>query len=478
MLLPKHQSRQFRRSIEKKIPKIIRIQEADERKAYNKIINLLKDILSEEILEQIAKKVGFQKRKRTLTPSAIISVLLLGCSNSSEEFPVSALDSMCLYLKKWFNIQISKQALQKKINTKEACLFSKEVMTIVMKHELNNVISNAFKKNKKKERLFFRILIQDSTIISLPETLSRIFRGCGGSASKAAVKCDYIIDQSNHLVLYMKCVSGRVPDSALSGDIFNLVKENDLIIRDLGYFNLANFSKIIAKKAYFISRMSKGVLTYLNKDDENPLNLIEHLEKLGVKNKGIDINLYIGKKERLLVRLIGIKVPPEVVERRKQQHKQARRREEPSESLIEWRGYTLMITNYPKERLSLKAILNLYKIRWQIELFFKNMKSLLIVDEITGTNKYRILSLLYTKLALTWIAGLLYAYAQTIAKNGKEISRFKFIKWLKDHGDLKRAFLTKDCYFLIKNLESDLDVLYKEIKKKNVSYEFEYAKVA
>ena len=56
-----------------------------------------------------------------------------------------------------------------------------------------------------------------------------------------------------------------------------------MVIRDLGYFNLSNFSKIVNKKAYFLSRLSKSVNVYLNKSDEQPLNLIEYLEKLGVK---------------------------------------------------------------------------------------------------------------------------------------------------------------------------------------------------
>lgn len=461
------ESRQVLRYRKRKQQKTKRAQDKSEYQIYLKIKNILKTALPEKILNEIALKTGFKKRQSQLTPTALISILLLGCGGSCEDVPIAALDVMCLYLRKWFNIYIKKQSLQSKINRPESAAFIKEIMIKLMSSEIDKVLEKFLNNRKKKVHLFSRILIQDSSVISLPETLARIFRGCGGAGSKAAVKCDYIIDQINHLIVKMKCVAGRVPDAALSGDIINYVNENDLIIRDLGYFNLANFSKIIQKKAYFISRLSKSVFVYLNKYDDAPLDLIDYLEKLNIKNKNIDIGIYIGKKDRIFVRLIGVKVPQEVVELRKQQYKKSRgANKELSDELKEWHNYTLMITNIPKEQLSLKSILKLYKIRWQIELFFKNMKSILVVDKMTGKNKFRIICFIYVKLAVTWIASLLYAYSQIKIEKGKVVSRFKFTRWLKDHGKLNYALCSKDFTILLKELERDIDLLYKETKKK------------
>jgi hypothetical protein len=465
MLIVNKESRQVRRRIERQEQRAKRAQETIEAETSLKIKKMLETVLSIENLQEIAKKTNFQKRKRKLTPMAIVGVLMLGCCNGSSEVPVSSLETMCNYLKKWFYIKLEKESLEKKINRKETAMFIKEVMMRVMNNEIDKILRKLLKK-RPKIGLFNRILIQDSTVISLPETLAKIFRGCGGSASKAAVKCDFIIDQANHLVVKMKCIAGKVPDSKLSGDIIEHVQEGDLIIRDLGYFNLANFSKIALKKGYFLSRLLIGVNVYLNKNDEKPVNLAEHLEKIGVKNKGVDIDVYVGKNERLLVRLIGVKVPQEVIESRRQQYKKARGRStEPSKELKEWHGYTLMITNITKKMASLQSILTLYKTRWQIELFFKNIKSILSVDKITGENKYRLLCLLFTKLCISWIASILYAYAQAIVSDGKEVSRFKFTRWLKDLGDLRTALRTKDFTTLLEELERDLDSLCKEKRK-------------
>lgn len=459
------QSRQVCRKLKRQQKKAEQTQDTAERQAYLNINKVLRTVLSEENLQKIATKTGFQKRKRELTPMALVSILMLGCSNGSEDVPVAALDTMCLYLRKWFDIYIKKQSLQNKINSKETSAFIKEVMMKVMSYEIDKVLDKLLKNKKNKIHIFARILIQDSSTISLPETMARIFKGCGGAASKAAVKCDYIIDQVNHLIVKMKCVAGKIPDAALSGDIIDYVQKDDLVIRDLGYFNLTNFSKIARKMAYFISRLSKGVHVYLNKSDKEPVNLVEHLEKLGVKSRNVDIDVYVGKIERLLVRLIGVKVPPEVVESRRQQYKKARgRSQEPSESLQEWHGYTLMMTNISREQIPLGSILKLYKIRWQIELFFKNMKSILVVDRLTGKNKYRTLCFIFTKLAVTWVASLLYAYAQARIGKDKEISRFKFTRWLKDTGSLKEALYARDFIRLLEELERDWDLLCKEKK--------------
>jgi hypothetical protein len=41
-----------------------------------------------------------------------------------------------------------------------------------------------------------------------------------------------------------------------------------------------------------------------------------------------------------------------------------------------------LLTNLPQERLALQEVRELYRVRWQIELFFKRMKSLLDLDEL------------------------------------------------------------------------------------------------
>jgi hypothetical protein len=430
---------------------------------------LLNDALSENELNEIALNTKFLVRERELKPFAMVAILLMGCFNGAEE--VSTLETMCCYLGKWFDTHMKPQSLQEQINCKECADFIKKVAFKIMMHESNKIVAKLLKRSKKiKSSLFRRILLQDSSVISLPETVSKIFKGCGGGSSKSAAKWDMIIDQTNHLILRCRCLSGKTPDASLSKDIFSFAEEGDLVIRDMGYFNLSHFTLFNKKNIWFISRLKSDVYVYLNKTDEQPINIIEYLESLNLKKKKIDIDVYIGKKERIPLRLIGLKVPKEVIDTRKAQYKKARgNSKNPSENLLIWYGYTLMITNIPKEKMPLLLILKMYKIRWQIELFFKNMKSHLKVDNFTGQNKYRILCLLYTKLTLTWISALLYLLVQMKTNQKYTVSPFKFTKWLHNLGDWQNSVAKGDFTKLIADFERDQHLLRKQVKNKKVS---------
>lgn len=279
------QSSQYQRYIQRQAEKDLRKQKTSQGELAIQIKRMFHSILMQEQLEEIAKETKFIKRNRELTPCALVAVLMIGCSGVQN---VATLEVITSYLYEWFNIVMKPQSLQARLNNKEAVAFMKQVTTKVMMHEANKIMEKLLKKylkKKSKNQLYKRILLQDSTVISLPESVARLFKGCGGSASKAAIKCDVIFDQQSHLIVRIKCVAGKVPDSSLSGDILEYLNEGDLVIRDLGYFNLENFANMFRNKINFISRLKKNVKIYLTENDENPLNLIEYLKTKGIRKK-------------------------------------------------------------------------------------------------------------------------------------------------------------------------------------------------
>jgi hypothetical protein len=468
MLNSKAPSRQVLRKQKRGQQKEIERQINKEKDNFHRICYILNNLLSQEVINKIAIKTKVLKRNRKLSSHVLFSILWAGCLMESHAESILPLERMCIFIKNWFEIEIKPQSLQEKINTKNTAAFIKAIMAEVMKAELNKKLRKILKPNGSK-LLFRRILFEDSTVVSLPETMKRIFKGCGGAASQAAVKFNFIIDQNSHHIVQMRLVGGSTPDSSLSGDILQSIEEEDLLIRDLGYFNLSALSKMISmKNVYYLSRLSKTVNVYLSKDCETQIDLIDYLKKKGIEKEGIDIEVFIGKTERLPVRLIAIKVPDEVKEARRKRYK-AKNKKEPADDLLEWNGYTLMITNISKEKLSLNSLLIIYKARWKIELFFKNMKSHICVDRLTGHNKYRMLCLIYIKATITLVATILYSYAQLINRGGKEVSLFKFTKWLKDEGRLMRAFITSEYATLLVELENNINYLCMQNRKKDKS---------
>jgi hypothetical protein len=221
---------------------------------------------------------------------------------------------------------------------------------------------------------FTAVEIGDSTTIALPDEYADQFPGCGGTAGsgKAAVKIqarwELITGDLKMVVEPGRCSDGQNPEAE------NPVKSGSLIIRDLGYFGLDRFQEIDKAGAYWISRWQQGTLVYDR--DGQPLDFLKFVQES--KGAGpIDRPILLGLTARLACRLIVLRVPQEMVARRRQEaYEKARKHgREPSREHLAWCEFTIFVTNVPVEMLSWKEVVVLYRARWQIELVFKLWKS-------------------------------------------------------------------------------------------------------
>ena len=120
------------------------------------------------------------------------------------------------------------------------------------------------------------------------------------------------------------------------------------------------------------------------------------------QQSSIDLNVHVGKKERMELRLIISIVPQDVYEKRIREIEK-RNKENGYNTSDDYRcrcRFNLFITNVEPESLSIEDVLVLYKLRWQIELMFKNWKSICKIDEIQPMKYERFTCLLYAKLIL------------------------------------------------------------------------------
>lgn len=90
-----------------------------------------------------------------------------------------------------------------------------------------------------------------------------------------------------------------------------------------------------------------------------------------------------GKKD-LKARLIVVALPPEkaALARERLRKKASKKQKKLSPQALRLAGYTVVLTTVPETELSDDEVLQLYRIRWQIELFFKRCKSLLGLDKL------------------------------------------------------------------------------------------------
>jgi hypothetical protein len=108
----------------------------------------------------------------------------------------------------------------------------------------------------------------------------------------------------------------------------------------------------------------------------------------------------VADEYRCLMRLLIIRVPQEVVERRRADLKaDAARRHQPiRQRAWELADWTILLTDAPAHLLSLQEALVLLRERWQMELLYKLWKQYGQIDEWHTAHPWRILCELYAKL--------------------------------------------------------------------------------
>jgi hypothetical protein len=101
-------------------------------------------------------------------------------------------------------------------------------------------------------------------------------------------------------------------------------------------------------------------------------------------------------------RLIASPLPPEKVEeaRRRARLRHQRKQKPLNENTLFAAGFVLVLTNLPAETWSAQLVLVLYRMRWQIELCIKRLKSLLEFDHLRAKDPRLVQTYLLTKLLI------------------------------------------------------------------------------
>ena len=106
-------------------------------------------------------------------------------------------------------------------------------------------------------------------------------------------------------------------------------------------------------------------------------------------------------RHRIPCRLISIRLPQEVADRRRQKAKANahRRGKAISKECLKLFDWALFITNVPwLDMLHMEDVATLYRIRWQIELVFKMCKSFCGLDYVASLRPERIMTEFYARL--------------------------------------------------------------------------------
>jgi len=390
-------------------------------------------------VEKLHKKgleLGFVERKSKInTYNFLISNLLALDANGGD----CSLSDINNELSRNFGVLSKNQSINERFN-KQSVGLSKWMLEEVMKKKLVSF------SNVKCLDKFSSIEVQDATGISLPEELSNQFKGYGGDGSAAGLKIDLRMDLlSTDFHFRIK----QATDNDQNGLTFG-VQKNSLWIRDLGYFKYDDFKTISKQGGYFLSRLQNGSNVYLDNKSRSStkLDLLDLIVQLA-DNQSIDQWFYLGYEKRWPVRVVINKLPKQEAERRKKRIIKYKKNKgkKYTKRLLKLLELNIFITNIPEEMCSSEEILELYTIRWQIEILFKSWKTNYKIDDLKSNIKGdRALTQFYLHLTLIIITTSIFRYLklETWKENKKELSEIKGMKIIKKWtGDLVRTLANK-----------------------------------
>lgn len=374
----------------------------------------------------IAKKVGAVKRKsRKASCTDIILSYWKALSIGSFSYSKWA-QQIAITIGETY----SKQALWKRI-TPEFIDLIKILIQKSFKQKIDKFIDS------KVFNFFENIYIQDATHFKLPRFMAKYFPGSYSRYGKSStLKIQAILNLTKGLYAEFKIASFRDNDQKESPNVLGLLKRNDLLIRDLGYFVLDVFEKVIEKQAYFLSRLKYGITLYDQQSYEK-INLNKLLDKQ--QGKALDTIVLLGKKKTLKCRLAAIPVPEKVKNERIRKAKKDRNKAtNHSNDYYKRLGYTIYITNVMSEVWSIDDIENAYKNRWYIETLFKGWKSSLKMKTTIPeryANKTTIEFFIYANLLMINVLVLpifIYANNALFRESNKFISIIKLSSFVFD----------------------------------------------
>ena len=321
------------------------------------------------------------------SPQTLVQTLVYGWLAN----PTASLEQLA-HMATRLDVDVSPQAIHRRCTMATATLLHH-----VLKASLSQVITADPVALPILQR-FTSVRIHDSTTIGLPDALTTRYRGCGnhGPVGTAGMKCGVQLDMLTGAICGMDIVDGRAADHSLPIQHAPM-PAGSLRLADLGFYNLTVLQTLTDAGSYWLSRIQTN--SRLRVPGQRKQSILEVVTALGPIDEW-ESPVIIGTNVRIPARLLIQRVPAEVAAQRRQRveneaHGKRRPVAKDALALTEW---TIVITNVPREQLSVAEAMVLLKIRWQIELFFKLWKSHGRVDEWRTKKPARILCEIYAKL--------------------------------------------------------------------------------
>lgn len=240
---------------------------------------------------------------------------------------------------------------------------------------------------------FTKVLIADSSKFSIPAQYIKDYPGFGGwKNGSALMNIQYAFDLKGGNWENLELTKATQNDQSHSKKTLNDIKSGELHIRDLGYVTMGYLTRIVSEKAFFLNRLPPKTKP-VECGTDKAIDWTKLYQKMqDNRNTHFTANVVIGtSKEPFECRLIAVPVPDKVWNeriRKAQKHAKSKGLCLSQEYKARCR-FSIFITNVGEQVLKANDVIQLYRLRWQIELVFKTWKSLLGIQKVKAVKKER-----------------------------------------------------------------------------------------
>jgi hypothetical protein len=325
--------------------------------------------------EDKAKELGALDRKRKVkTPSDLLRILLIHLADSCS------LKEAVVRAKLGGLISLSDVGLLKRI--KSSSEWFRWMSNELLKRRGINIIPPEDFKN-------YKIRSIDASVITEPGSTGTDWR-LHYSLELFGLKCDEF-----------SLTKPRIGESFVNFTI----NKNDILIADKAYGRYKGLKYVQSKGGYFITRYMNKAFTLYNEYGKE-VNLLEELRVLEV-GQILEINAFasVRNSDKTPIRICGLKKSDKeadiAVKKALKEQKKKQRKINPD--TLEFHRYIIIITSLPNT-IQARRIMELYRLRWQIEISFKQLKSIFGLGHLPKKDEMSARSWLHGKLFVALLA--------------------------------------------------------------------------
>jgi hypothetical protein len=335
----------------------------------------------------LARATGCVQRQRKFSGADLVQMLVFGF----QQHPQASLEDLASTAE-IRDVSVTDTAVDKRFTP--AC--ARFLHAIV--EELTSVVVEAAQDVPiRLLRRFSAVILEDSSSMTLPDALAEQWQGCGGTQdhTAAAVKLHVRWELKRGRLWGPKLTDGRTSDRSSPFNEQEVVP-GSLYVEDLGYFNQSRLAERHRAGAYSLTRLQAGTALYTRKGQRLCIQDVVP-QRVGQLK---ELRVLVGARERLPMRLLVLRVPKEVADKRREDllRDGQRRQQTISEETLRLADWTILVTDVPAKRLRFEEALVLLRERWQMELLYKLWKQYGQVDEWHTADPWRVLCELYAKL--------------------------------------------------------------------------------